>query len=431
MSRFTICTAAALLVASLAPAATPDYEQSPISYSASTPRDAISKIAKEKLSRSKEHGYLESLLRELKISPSSQMLVFSKTSFQQKLISPSRPRAIYFNDDTYIGYVPGGEVIEIAGTDPVLGATFYTIDQSQPVTVARQTENCLQCHGESMTRNTPGLLVRSVFADGSGYPIVPAGGFITTHESPLGERWGGWYVTGTSGAQTHMGNARWTQRDGKDPRRRPADQTDANGLPKSVDTAQYLTPHSDIVALMILEHQVEAHNRATRAAHGTLRALRDEKAIADAMGEPLKPGEHSESTFHRIEGACDPLIEYLLFCGETKLTDPIRGSSDFTTEFAQRGPRDSTGRSLREFDLKTRLFRYPCSYMIYSTAVTGLPGAAKSYLYRRLLNILTDREPPERFAHLTATDRAAIADILRQTHPDLRAAWTKLEQASP
>ena len=420
-------------------AQTADYEQPPISYSASKPDDAVAKLdralreGKATIASTPEHGYLDALLRELQISPASQMLVFSKTSFQQKQISPDRPRAIYFNDDTYVGYVPGGDVIEIAATDPKLGTTFYTVEQKQSdLKLARQTDSCLQCHGESMTRDTPGLLVRSVFADGSGYPIVPAGGFVTTHESPLKERWGGWYVTGTSGAQPHMGNTRWRERHGQDPQPRPAEKVGANGLPANVDASAYLSPHSDIVALMVLEHQVEAHNRATRAAHGTLRALRDEKVIADAMGEPFEPGEHSESTRRRIESSCEPLVEYLLFSGEAKLTDEIKGSSNFATDFAARGPRDAKGRSLREFDLKTRMFRYPCSYLIYSRAITGLPDAAKDYVYRRLWEVLVAgaKDADEKFAHLASADRTAIAQILRETaEPDLRAVWTRLGQS--
>jgi hypothetical protein len=282
-----------------------------------------------------------------------------------------------------------------------------------------------------MTRNTPGLLVRSVFADRGGYPIVPAGGFVTTHESPLKERWGGWYVTGSSGSQNHMGNVRFRERDGQEPLPLASEKTEANGLPANVEASAYLSPHSDIVALMVLEHQVELHNRATRAAHGTLRALRDEKVIADAMGETLKPGEHSESTQRRIAGSCEPLVEYLLFSGEAKLIDEVRGSSDFAAEFQSRGPRDAKGRSLRDFDLKTRMFRYPCSYLIYSSAITGLPDAARDYVYRRLREILTAQDPGKKFSHLSVSDRAAVAEILRATKADLREVWTRLESAKP
>jgi hypothetical protein len=456
--------ASAALVATVlsglpAVAAAPDYEQPPISYSATRPHDAAGRLmdalesGAATLAHDGERGYLDALLRELKIAPSSQTLVFSKTSFQRDLISPRRPRALYFNDDTYVGYVPGGDVIEIAAVDPKLGTNFYTIRQSpRPEGAAgagaktrmiRETDNCLQCHGESMTRGVPGLLVRSVFADDNGQPILSAGTFRTTHESPLGERWGGWYVTGSTRAgtgQPHMGNTRWKEQDGQMPKPLPPSPPfpalppggNSTGLPADVDAEQYLTPHSDVVALMVLEHQVEAHNRMTRAVHGTLRALRDEKVINDAFGEPTKPGVHSDSTLGRIQSSCEPLVEYMLFAGEAPLTDQIEGSSSFTAEFAARGPRDSRGRSLRDFDLKRRMFRYPCSFLIYSAAIQELPDAAKAYVSRRLWEVLGGQESGNKtYAHLTPDDRTAIMEILQETHPDLRSAWEALEKKKP
>ena len=442
-SHLATAAFAALLGVSTAAADTPDYEQPPISYSTTQPADDAAKMMQAvdrgqvTLARDGEHGYLDAVLRELKIPPSSQTLVFSKTSFQRNIISPTRPRALYFNDDTYVGYVPGGDVIEIASVDPRIGTNFYTIDQSPAAPtphIVRQTESCLQCHGESMTRGIPGLLVRSVFADDRGDPILSAGTFLTTHESPLSERWGGWYVTGVTGStQPHMGNTRWSERQGQqmpEPLSAQAGIT-SKTLPSDVDADRYLSPHSDVVALMVLEHQVEAHNRITRAAHGTLRALRDEQIMSDALGEPIKPGVHSDSTMRRIQSSCEPLVEYLLFANEAPLPEPIAGSASFATEFAARGPRDSRGRSLRDFDLKTRLFRYPASYLICSRAADELPALAKQYLHRRLWEVLNGKDMTKPFAHLTAADRTAIAQILRETKPDLRAAWEPLDQRAP
>ena len=424
------CCAAAVLTAVVTPVRaqqTPDYEQPPISYSKSAPHDPVTPLLKaaeagtSDLAPDVQRGYLESLLRELKISPSSQTLVFSRTSFQRDRISPHRPRAVYFNDDTYVGYVPGGDVLEIASTDPTLGSTFYTLQQSvRPPRLIRQTENCLQCHGESMTRDIPGLLVRSLFVDSGGEPILSAGTFLTTHESPLAERWGGWYVTGDTGGQRHMGNALFEEREGADPK--------PLGPPPAIDPGAYLTPHSDIVALLVLEHQVEAHNRITRAAQGTLRALRDEKVMADALGETLQSSAHSDSTNSRVKSSCEPLVEYLLFSGEAPLRGPVQGDSKFAAEFSARGPRDSQGRSLRDFELKSRLFRYPCSYLIYSSAVDGLPDAARDYVYRRLFEVLVGNEDSKAYSHLAPTDRKAVAQILRETRPPLRAAWESLEK---
>ena len=424
--------------ARLAGAATPMYEEAPISYSATAPQDPVAGVkaslerGETKLAPAGKRGYLDGLLAELKISPASQVVVFSKTSFQARLISPKNPRAVYFNDDTYVAYVPGGDVLEVASVDPTLGTIFYTVkqpdagggDAAPHARFTRETDNCLQCHGESMTRGVPGLLVRSVFADADGQPILQAGTFLSTHESPIKERWGGWYTTGAT-ADPHMGNTffKSVNSNGAEPANQP--ERALKDLAGQFDTSAYLTPHSDVVALMVLEHQAETHNRITRASHGTLRALRDEKIMADALGERLEPGKHSESTLSRIGHSCEPLVEYLLFCGETKLTGAVEGSSPFATEFAARGPRDAKNRSLRDFDLTTRLFRFPCSYLIYSRAVDRLPEAAKDHVYRRLGEILSGRDTSEQFAHLSSADRAAVREILQETKPDLADAWKR------
>jgi hypothetical protein len=423
-----LAAATLLLIPNAIRASTPQYEQPPINYTQSQPTDPVGALAKAieqgtiKLAHELKHGYLDALLHELKISPASQVLVFSRTSFQPAHISPRQPRALYFNDDTYVGFIPGAELIELVSIDPVLGATFYTLDQRPAPAkagIVRQIDNCLQCHGESMTRGVPGLLVRSVFSDDEGYPILSAGTFLTTHASPLSERWGGWYVTGTTGNQPHMGNTLWSEQDGADPKPLPAPAGKAGLLPADVDASAYPSPHSDVVALMVLEHQVEAHNRIIRAVHGTLRALRDEKTLADALGETIKPDEHSDSTLGRIKSSCEPLVEYLLFADEAPLTDAVAGSSSFAAEFASRGPKDSRGRSLREFDLKTRLFRYPCSFLIHSDSINKLPEVAKQYVFARLREILDGKETGKTYAHLSAEDRVAINDILKETKPEI------------
>src|SRR6185436_3336105 len=249
-------------------------------------------------------GYLPSLLSQLNIPQSSQVLVFSKTSFQRERIAPATPRALYFNDDTYVGYCQDGNVIEIAASDPNLGSVFYTLDQHERKTpiLTRQTDNCLQCHASAMTHQVPGLLVRSVVPDKTGLPIFRAGTFVTTHESPLKERWGGWYVTGKHGDQKHLGNQLWEDEDsGPKPLARGGAPMNVESLKDRVDTSAYLTPHSDIVALMVLEHQAEMHNRITRANFQTRIALRDERIMNEALGRP--EGTRSESTISRIKGA--------------------------------------------------------------------------------------------------------------------------------
>jgi hypothetical protein len=414
-------------------AQTAAYEEEPIRYSATEPHDPVAAV-KQKITSGELNlptagrERLDVLLRALDLPASSQVMVFSKTSFQAPKISPQHPRAIFFNDDTYLGYIPGSDFIELATTDPKLGTIFYTLDLSPDraaTNLVRQNDNCLQCHGESMTRDTPGLLVRSIFADRSGQMITSAGGFLSTHESPLKERWGGWYVTGSAGGEAHLGNTMFIDQDGKDPQPASPSRGELKDLSAVIDTSAYPSPHSDIVALMVLEHQVEAHNRFTRAAYGTLRALRDEKVLADAMGEKIDPDHHGESTISRIKASCEPLVQYLLMCGETKLSHPITGSSSFAKDFAARGPRDSHGRSLRDLDLQHRLFRYPCSFLVYSRSMTELPSEAKKYVYHRLFEVLSGKDRSSEFAHLTSEDRTAITEFLRDTQAELRGAWAR------
>ena len=187
--------------------------------------------------------------------------------------------------------------------------------------------------------------------------------------------------------------------------------------------ANYLTPHSDLVALMVLEHQGEAQNRLTRAAMQTRLALYEQAELNKAFGEP--PGTRSESITKRIHWACEPVVQYLLFCDEAKLTEPVAGTSDFAKEFAARGPFDSRKRSLREFELKTRMFKYPLSYVIYSRQFDGLPAEAKERIYLRLWEVLSGKDASKEFAHLSQGDRAAVLDILRDTKPGLPAYWKK------
>jgi hypothetical protein len=419
-----------------------DYERAPINYSTATPNDPIAQL-KQRIEKGEAtlewtptFGYLPSLLKHLDIPASSQGLVFSRTSLQRDKISPKKPRAIYYGDDAYVGYVQDGGLLELAAQDPTLGAVFYTIEQKapeatgaekfKPVEIVRQTDNCLSCHGSGMTVEIPGLTLRSVFPDQRGTSILAGGTRVSTHASPLEKRWGGWYLTGSTGGMRTMANAMFRPNKGlEDPI--PLDGTGGElaDVSAHVDTSRYLSPHSDPVALMLMEHQVEAHNRLTHAAQATLRALHDEKVINDALGETRPAGTHSDSTTSRVNNACEPLVEYLLFSGEAKLTAPIVGPTDFAKEFPQRGPRDAKGRSLRDLDLKTRLLRYPLSYLIYSPTFDGLPDLAKQRVYRRLWDVLSGTDTAKEFAHLSAEDRKAIVEIVRETKADVPAYWKR------
>jgi hypothetical protein len=407
-----------------------NYESSPINYSRTLPHDLVAELesriagGQATLEYDRPHGYLKSFLKNLEIPLSSQSLVFSKTSFQRQWINPRSPRAIFFNDDVYAGWVQGGEVLEIASQDPQLGTVFYTVDQdgARPARFQRQTDHCLQCHDSSgLTLGVPGVTVRSIFPAADGQPRFNMGGFRTNYRSPYEDRWGGWYVTGSHGDLRHMGNLLFRDDpnpDMKEMRDRGANLTD---LSKRFDPESYPTSTSDIVALMVLEHQTFVHNLITRANHETRLAVLQSDDLNRALGAPLRP--LTEGARRRIGYACDALVEALLFSEEPALPGPVKGNSTFTSDFEHRGPFDRAGRSLRQFDLEKRLFKYPMSYLLYSKAFAGLPAEARGEVARRLKAILSGRETMPGLGHLTADVRRAIIEIVTDTHPGLAAAW--------
>lgn len=405
-----------------------EFDNPPILYSHSTPENCISQLQQRldsgaaELSYQGEKGYLPALLKALGVPVESQMLVFSKTSLQVRRITPETPRAIYFNDDVYVGFCQSGEVLEISAVDPKLGTVFYTLTQEEveKPRFQRHTDNCLICHSSSRTEGIPGHLVRSLYVDVGGQPMLSAGGRVVDHTTPLEERWGGWYVTGTHGAQTHLGNLVIS---GRDVPRKVDNSRGQNvvELHKRVDADRYLSPHSDIVALMVLEHQTLVHNRLTKANFATRQALDYDAMMNRALGNT--EGKHLESTIRRIQNAGDSLVEALLLVGETKLTAPIAGTSGYAEAFTRSGVRDEQGRSLRDLDLQQRLFKYPCSYLIGSPAFDGLPEEMRDYVWRRLWKILSGEDKSEKFAHLSEADRAAIVSILRATKDNLPEYW--------
>ncbi|HVW02680.1 MAG TPA: hypothetical protein VHB77_20150 [Planctomycetaceae bacterium] len=373
-----------------------------------------------------DFGYLKSVLDALEVPKSSQVLVFTKTSFQRNLIAPETPRAIYFGDDAYVGFVQGGDVLELASVDPERGTVFYTLPQrrtTQPKFV-RQTHSCLQCHESGMTGGIPGHLMRSVYPDNRGMPILSAGTFVTTSQSPLADRWGGWYVTGTHGAQKHMGNAVASKPEEADELQKSPQGLNVTDLSRFFNTSLYLTPHSDITALMVAEHQTYLQNALAKAAGEAKRAVRDSEVLNKALNRPVD--ELTDSGRSRIQHTGDRLVRALLCCQEARLTDKITGTSDFAKEFESHGPRDRQGRSLRDLDLERRLFRYPCSYLIYSPAFDRLPEVLKEYVWQKLWSVLSGQDQSADFAHLSAEDRQGIVEILRETKPDLPAYWRQL-----
>lgn len=386
-------------------------EDEVINYSRTPEKGPIQRLQKKidtgevKFEYDAQFGYLPSLLKNLNVAPAGQMLVFSKTSFQRERIAPGTPRALYVGDDVYVGFVLGSHLLEISAVDPVLGGVFYTLEQKKterPKFV--RTDNCTECHASAKSMGVPGHLVRSFKCDESGIVDLLTGTDNVDHRTPLTDRWGGWYVTGKHGSQVHRGNlfgeAAFARQE-----REPNWRGNLSDLKSVCDTSRYLAPGSDIVALMVMEHQAHMHNYLTRLQYEARQKIA-------AYG-------HVDYLRNQVEG----FVKYLLFAEEIPLTSPIEGNADYVKWFESQGPRDSKGRSLREFDLKTRMFKYPCSYLIQSEAFDALPEMLKARIYKRLWEVLSGQEKSEAYARLTPESRRAIAEILQDTKHGLPNFW--------
>lgn len=411
-----------------------DLEREPIRYSESIPDNHVTRL-QEKLDRGTvkleyrdDRGYLDSLLNALEVTPKSQGLVYSKTSLQIARIRPRTPRALYFNDDLYIGYCQLGDVMEISVADPKLGTVFYTLEQreTERPKFVRQTDNCLICHASSRTENIPGHLIRSLYVDAGGQPKFSAGSYIIDQTTEWEKRWGGWYVTGSHGEMPHLGNLIIRSADVPRPVDNSAGQN-VTDLQEFFRTDHYLTPHSDLVALSVLAHQVKGHNLIVQANFTTRDALYYQKTLNEELGE--KPEHRWESTTRRIKSATEELLQYLLFADEAPLTSPIAGTSGFADEFSQRGPFDDRGRSLHQLDLQSRLLKYPCSYLIYTDSFAQLPAEILTLLGRRMRDVLLGDDESETWKHFTPADRQAVLQILLGTRDRLPEVFVKSLEA--
>lgn len=366
--RFILLTACALPLFSQANfdgSMVYDLTHGPVRYSQPAKRNPVEALKTRlanggKLPYDPQFGFLPAVLQALSIPLSSQSLVFSKTSFQAPLIMPSNPRAIYFNDDVYVGWVRGGDYVEISVADPDLGGVFYVLEQepARRPQILRQ-DDCLQCHHASRTAGVPGHIIRSVTTANSGMVITNEFSSVTDHRSPFAERWGGWYVSGAD-AKWHRGNPLIHQLARFNPDQWPA-------------------PHSDPVALSVLAHQATGHNYLARLNYETRAALQMHRTLLDM--DKLASGPWSESTRRRVDNAIEAAVRYLTFQDEAPLPAPLSGPTSFTKDFSRQGP-------LREFDLQTRLFRYPLSYLIYSSAIDALEPEIRTRFLARLRAVL-------------------------------------------
>jgi hypothetical protein len=387
------------------------YDGEVIRYTMQTPDDPVARL-QGKIDAGEAHlkfdarfGYLPSLLEFLGVPQSSQMLVFSKTSLQRRLISPGNPRAVYFGDDVYVGYIPGAPLLEVSAMDPNLGGIFYSLAQEENSKPQfKRSVDCSQCHGAAKTMGVPGHFVRSIATDETGELDTHNEVSYITHRTSLADRWAGWYVTGAHGDQTHLGNligaAAFEQA-----LKSPNALGNLTDLSRFFDVRKFPSSGSDIVALLVLEHQAHMQNYVTW--------LNFEGQII------LRQYGH----IRYLKSQSEAFLRYLLFTEESPLTSPVRGNPEFAKAFQSHGPRDSRGRSLRDLDLRTRLFKHPCSYVIYSPAFDNLPAPMKEHLYQRLWSILTGLDQSSDFGKIRREDRTAILEILLETNPGLPVYW--------
>lgn len=412
-----------------------DFEFPPISYSDTKPNDRITqlqsdtKTGKLKFTQKTEKDFVGALLKELNIPFSSQALVFSKTSLQSSAINPGQPRAIYFNEEVYFGWTRNRD-LELMAAEPNLGITFYLIHRdpkTSKLSYEQHTDECFSCHAAGRTGGRPGMVVRSVLADAKGFPIFSAGSYTTDQSSPIAERWGGWYVTGHHGELRHMGNAIAIEVDkgnGAEIDREAGANMDE--LDEFIDPTDYLVPDSDIVALMVLEHQVGMHNRLIEGNYVVRKAIYRDQEISRELGEKRKG--FSDTTRRIIDHQADRILNYLLFANEVKLDGGgIDSDSPFVEDFQHNAQLSKDGRSLKDFQLLTRIFKYRCSYMIYSSAFESLPKPLKSKVYQRLGAVLSGMDTSNEYAYLKESERERILDILIETLPDAPAKWKELQ----
>lgn len=390
-----------------------DSEYPVIGYGKTAPQDAFSKAMQELTASGATlrhdaggRGYLDALLQLLNIDPSSQVLVWSKTSLKQRFIQPSNPRSLFFNDEVYVGFVPGSSTLEIGAMDPKLGPVFFDLAQNPeaPQPFKQETSRCLRCHDTySMTGGgVPRFMLQSVLAGSDGSIVSHEISEITDTSTPFARRFGGWYVTGTHGTMQTMANYIISS---ADLIRQPdfASTGNKTSLDEYVNLDGYLRPTSDIVALLVLEHQVEVQNAITRLNYDSRMLLEANPQAGPAELDPL----------------IRPLLDSLFMAHEAPLTDKVAGTSGFREYFEQQGPRDTAGRSLRELDLESRIFRFPLSYLIYSAAIEALPDPVRMRLFAHIRAVLLQENGAVDYPHLNADACAVIAAILQDTYPEV------------
>lgn len=403
---------AAVLCSAQAQPAFDEIYESPHNYLQCRPADRFTRLkdalesGEIALDRSSEKAFVVSLLKALDIPVSSQMLVFSTTSLQLSLISPSNPRALYFNEEVYLGYVPGGR-IEIVSLDPQLGGIFYILDI--PINGAsfsiERTGRCMNCHAGADTGHVPGLVVKSVIPGPTGGSLTAYRLAQTGHGIPFAERFGGWHVTGEHAITNHLGNLTGELAAGKLTRI-------PNPPGQRFRFEKYPAATSDILPQLLHEHQAGFVNRVVEAGYRARTALH------------IGSGQLTAAQAAELDEQARIIARYLLFVDEVPLPPGgVGGDETYKQDFRRNRRATAGGLSLKDFELQTRLFKHRCSYMIYSPVFTGLPPEMKQRVYAKLGQALSLTDTNPDFAHLQLAEKRTIRDILKATLTDLPEVW--------
>lgn len=412
-----LCLSAAGLVMAAVEAAKEtvvEFKAAPHDYLTHTPRDRFTGLLPRlnsgeiKLDTTDDKTFLTSLLKALDVPVSSQILVFSASSLQSEIINPRNPRALYFNEDTYVGFVPGGKV-EVISMDPTHAATFYIFDRLQrggPLPLIGRSEKCFNCHAGNATHRVPGLIAESVLPMLSGASLETYRRDEQGHQIPLEKRFGGWHLTGGHHLTDTHANLMGATRASGSLEKVPVEPG------KMWDIDRHLLPTSDILPNLIHEHQIGFENRVFHAAY-VLRQL-----SAQGRGSPPM------SAKAEVEKHADDLARYILFADEAKLPrQGVEGDANFIREFQRNKKPAGSGASLKDFDLKNRIFKYRASYMLYTESWQKLPKEFKDRVYYKMAEGLRDQNPSPAYAVIPADEKRAIRSILKETLPGLPPWW--------
>ena len=379
------------------------HEHPAIQYLTRPPTDRVAALGRavdegaRTLTRDSRTGYLRPVLDALGIPIESQLLIFSRTGVQRDHTSPRNPRALFFDRSVVVGYIPGAPLLEIASHDPQQGVVFYTIDQSAAAPAIKRQTMCLSCHVSASTLEVPGVISRSNAVDDEGNVMPQLGSNDVTHETSHPDRWGGWFVTSEGvpapyNQRAHEGNITFSKRGNT------SSQVFVDWMNSDATARGYLSDQSDIVSLLVFDHQMHAINLLTR------------------LNWEFRVG--NDVDVRRLE---KELADYLLFSGEVPPSVPLVPLPRFAAHLEAGAPKDHLGRSFAQLDLDRRLMRYPCSFMVYADAFVALPDPVRQAVYRHMLERLsTDdtRSVPGVQAPLTSADRRAVLEILRETKRD-------------